>query len=131
LGNRICYQICAAYIKKVKGTIAGISSIAGYRGLPARSGYSSSKFAMQGFLESLRTELLHTGVNVMWASPGFTASNIRNVALGAHGDAQQETPLAEDKLMTAEECAGIIFKGIKQRKRTIIMTAQGKMTVLA
>lgn len=117
------------YVKASRGTIAGISSIAGYRGLPARSGYSSSKFAMQGFLESLRTELLHTGVNVMWASPGFTASNIRNVALGAHGDAQKETPLAEDKLMTAEECAYIIFKGIAKRKRTIVMTTQGKATV--
>lgn len=117
------------YIKKSKGTIAGISSIAGYRGLPARTGYSSSKFAMQGFLESLRTELLHTGVNVMWASPGFTASNIRNVALGANGSAQKETPLAEDKLMSAETCAGIIFDGIQKRKRTIVMTTQGKATV--
>jgi short-subunit dehydrogenase len=117
------------FIKKSKGTIAGISSIAGYRGLPARTGYSSSKFAMQGFLESLRTELLHTGVNVMWASPGFTASNIRNVALGANGNAQQETPLAEDKLMSAETCAAIIYDGIQKRKRTIVMTTQGKATV--
>jgi short-subunit dehydrogenase len=117
------------YIRKTKGTIAGISSIAGYRGLPARTGYSSSKFAMQGFLEALRTELLHSGVNVMWASPGFTASNIRNVALGADGSSQQETPLAEDKLMSANQCASIIFNGIAKRKRTIVMTAQGKATV--
>lgn len=117
------------YIRQAGGTIAGISSIAGYRGLPARTGYSSSKFAMQGFLESLRTELLHSGVNVMWAAPGFTASNIRNVALGADGGAQQETPLAEDKLMTAKDCADLIFRGIARRKRTVIMTAQGKATV--
>ena len=44
------------HILKNKGSIVGISSIAGYRGLPARTGYSASKFAMQGFLESLRTE---------------------------------------------------------------------------
>ncbi len=118
-----------SHIKKSKGTIAGISSIAGYRGLPGRTGYSSSKFAMQGFLESLRTELLHSGVNVMWASPGFTASNIRNVALGASGSAQRESPLAEDKLMSAETCAQIIYQGIEKRKRTIVMTSQGKMTV--
>jgi short-subunit dehydrogenase len=117
------------YIKKSRGTITGISSIAGYRGLPARTGYAASKFAMQGFLESLRTELLHTGVNVMWASPGFTASNIRNVALGANGNAQQETPVAEDKLMSAETCAHIIYEGIRKRKRTVVMTTQGKMTV--
>lgn len=117
------------YIIKSKGVIAGISSIAGYRGLPARTGYSSSKFAMQGFLEALRTELLHTGVHVMWVSPGFTASNIRNTALSASGDAQKETPLEEDKLMSAEECADRIIKAIAQRKRTVVMTRQGKLAV--
>lgn len=116
-------------ILKSKGIITGISSIAGYRGLPARTGYSSSKFAMQGFLESLRTEMLHTGVHVMWVSPGFTASNIRNTALSASGNAQKETPLAEDKLMSAEECAERIIKAMTQRKRTVVMTTQGKLAV--
>jgi short-subunit dehydrogenase len=116
-------------ILKSKGIINGISSIAGYRGLPARTGYSSSKFAMQGFLESLRTEMLHTGVHVMWVSPGFTASNIRNTALSASGDAQKETPLAENKLMSAEECADRIIKAMTQRKRTVVMTTQGKLAV--
>ena len=116
-------------ILKSKGIITGISSIAGYRGLPARTGYSSSKFAMQGFLESLRTEMLHTGVHVMWVSPGFTASNIRNTALSASGDAQKETPLTEDKLMSAEECAERIIKAMTQRKRTVVMTTQGKLAV--
>lgn len=117
------------YLLTGRGTIAGISSIAGYRGLPARAGYSASKFAMQGFLETLRTELLYSGVNVLWAAPGFTSSNIRNTALGKDGLAQEETPLKEDKLMSAEQCAGIILEGIRKRKRSIVMTAQGKMTV--
>jgi len=117
------------YIINSKGSIAGISSIAGYRGLPARSGYSASKFALQGFLESLRTELLYTGVNVLWASPGFTASNIRNTARTADGSAQKETPLKEHQLMSAEACAEIILKGIQKRKRTIVMTPLGKATV--
>jgi len=112
-----------------KGTIVGISSIAGYKGLPARVAYSSSKFALQGFLEALRIELLHTGVNVMWVSPGFTASNIRNTALDQSGKAQSETPLKEDKLMSAEACAIIILKAIAKRKRSVIMTFQGKLTV--
>lgn len=116
-------------IIKQKGGVVGITSIAGYRGLPGRTGYSSSKFAMQGFLEALRTELLYTGVHVMWAAPGFTSSNIRNTALAADGHAQKETPLDEAKLMSSEECAGIILKGVKNRKRTIVMTTQGKLTV--
>jgi short-subunit dehydrogenase len=108
----------------------GVSSIAGYRGLPGRAGYSASKFAMQGFLESLRTELLHSGVHVMWACPGFTASNIRNTALNATGSSQAETPLEEDKLMTAEAVADAIAKAVAARKRTLVLTGQGKLTVL-
>jgi short-subunit dehydrogenase len=124
-----CTKFALPSIQTHKGIIVGISSIAGYRGLPARTGYSASKFALQGFLEALRTELLHTGVHVMWVSPGFTSSNIRNVARSSDGTAQAETPLDESKLMSAEECAQIILAGISSRKRTIVMTRQGKLAV--
>ena len=129
MGVVFCTRYALASLIKSKGTIVGVSSIAGYRGLPARSGYSSSKFALQGFMESLRTELLHSGVHVMWVSPGFTASNIRNVAINAEGNAQGETPLQEDKLMSAEQCANIMIAAIANRKRTVVMTSQGKLTV--
>jgi short-subunit dehydrogenase len=128
-GTVYCTKYALTSIRENKGVILGISSIAGFRGLPARTGYSASKFAMQGFLEALRTELLHTGAHVMWVSPGFTSSNIRNVARSADGTSQGETPLDESKLMSAEECAGIILDAVKKRKRVVIMTGQGKLTV--
>lgn len=128
-GTVYCTKAALPHIMKAKGVIVGVSSIAGYRGLPARTGYSASKFAMQGFMEALRTELLHTGTHVMWVSPGFTASNIRNVARTADGSSQAETPLDEQKLMSAEECAGIILTAIDKRKRSVVMTGQGKLTV--
>ena len=128
-GTVYCTKYALPAILKSKGVVVGVSSIAGYRGLPGRTGYSASKFAMQGFLEALRTELLYTGAHVMWVAPGFTASNIRNVARSSDGSAQAETPLDEQKLMTAEECAHIIIKGIESRKRTIVMTGQGKLAV--
>ncbi len=112
-----------------RGVILGVSSIAGYRGLPARTGYSASKFAMQGFLEALRTELLHSGTHVMWVSPGFTKSKIRETALSADGQSQKETPLKENKLMSAEECADHILRAVEKRKRTLVLTSQGKFTV--
>jgi short-subunit dehydrogenase len=124
-----CTHFALPSIIRAKGVVCSTSSIAGYRGLPARTGYSSSKFALQGFMESLRTEMLHTGVHIMWVSPGFTASNIRNVAINASGNAQGETPLAEDKLMSAEQCATIMIQAIAKRKRTVVMTLQGKLTV--
>lgn len=128
-GAVYCTKYALPYLLKSKGVVLGVSSIAGYRGLPGRTGYSASKFALQGFLESLRTELLTTGVHVMWVSPGFTASNIRNVARSSDGSAQAETPLDESKLMTAEECAQRIIAGIEQKKRTIVMTRQGNLAV--
>jgi short-subunit dehydrogenase len=128
-GTVYCTKYALPHILATKGSIVGISSIAGYKGLPCRTGYSSSKFAMQGFLESLRIELLDDGVNVMWVSPGFVASNIRNTALSADGSAQRETPLDEANLMSAEECANRMLKAIAHRKRTLIMSTQGKLTV--
>ncbi|MBX9449247.1 MAG: SDR family oxidoreductase [Taibaiella sp.] len=128
-GTVLMTKYALPHILESKGSIVGVSSIAGYRGLPARTGYSSSKFAMNGFLETLRTELLHDGVHIMIASPGFTSTNIRNTSMTTDGTAQKETPLDESKLMSSEECAAIILDGIAGRKRTIIMTQQGKWTV--
>ncbi len=128
-GAVYCTKIALPALLQSKGTIVGISSIAAYRGLPGRSGYSASKFALNGWLEAIKTELLHTGVHVMWVCPGFTKSNIRNVALNEKGDAQGESPLEENNLMTSKECAQHILQAISKKKRTLILSAQGKQTV--
>jgi len=122
-------KYCLPEIKRNKGSIIGISSIAGYRGLPGRTGYSASKFALNGFLEVLRTELLKTGVHVLTASPGFTASNIRKRSLTKDGSSQGESPREEDKMMSAEECAKHIYNATVSRRRTLILTSQGKLAV--
>ncbi len=129
LGTVYCSKAALESIIKNKGTIVGVSSIAGYRGLPGRSGYSASKFAVNGWLEALRTELMEDGVNVMWVCPGFTKSNIRNAALDAHAQAQGDSPLDEGSLMTPEECAQHILNAIEKRKRTLVLTFKGKQTV--
>lgn len=128
-GTVYCTKAALPHIMNSKGSIVGVSSIAGYRGLPGRTGYSASKFAMHGFLESLRTELLKKDVHVLLACPGFTESNIRKVALVADGGQQAETPLKEDKLMSAEEVATYIYNAVLKRKRSLTLTGQGKMTV--
>ena len=129
-GTVYCTKFALNEIIKRKGTIVGVSSIAGYRGLPGRSGYSASKHAVNGWLEALRTELLNTGVNVMWVCPGFTTSNIRNMALNKEAKPQGESPMDEGKMMSAEECARHIIKAIEKRKRTLVLTFTGKQTVL-
>jgi dehydrogenase/reductase SDR family member 7B len=129
-GTVHCTKYALPYLLKNKGSLVGVSSIAGYKGLPGRTGYSSSKFAMQGFLEVLRIENLKKGLHVLIACPGFTASNIRNTALTADGSVQGESPRDEDKMMTAEEVARRIAIAIEKRKRSLILTSQGKMTVV-
>jgi short-subunit dehydrogenase len=128
-GMVYCTKHALPYIIERKGTIAGVSSIAGYRGLPGRSGYSASKFAMHGFLESIKTELANDGVHVMWVCPGFTASNIRNAALNKEGSSHGESPMDEGRMMTSEECAGHILKAIRKKKRTLVLTFKGKQTI--
>jgi short-subunit dehydrogenase len=128
-GAVYCTKYALGSIIERKGTIVGISSMAGYRGLPGRSGYSASKFALQGWLESLRTELLHTGTEVMWVCPNFTASNIRNAALTHDGTPQGESPLEEGKLMTARQCAHNIIRAIEKHKRTLVMGFGSKAEV--
>lgn len=128
-GTVYCTKYALSEILKTGGSIVGVSSIAGYRGLPGRTGYSASKFAMNGFMESLRTELLNTSVHVMVACPGFTASNIRVAALSKDGSSHGETSMEEGKMMSSEEVASRIADGISQRKRTLIMSGQGKLAV--
>jgi short-subunit dehydrogenase len=128
-GTVYCTKFALDHIIKNKGTIVGVSSIAGYRGLPGRSGYSASKYAVNGWLEALRTELLESGTNVMWVCPGFTSSNIRNAALNSKGESQGESPMDEGAMMSSEECAGHIANAIEKRKRTLVLTFTGKRAV--
>ena len=129
-GTVYCTKYALPHLLKSKGSVTGISSIAGFIGLPARTGYSASKYAMHGFLETLRVENLKTGLHVLIAAPGFTASNIRNTALSTDGSAQGESPRNEDKMMSAEEVAIHVANAIKKRKATLILTfVEGKLTV--
>ena len=129
-GAVYCTKFALPEILKNKGSVIGISSVAGYLGLPGRTGYSASKFAMHGFLGALRNENRKNDLHVMICCPGYTASNIRKTALNSSGNAQGDTPLDERKLMSAEEVAMHIANGVKKRKRTIVLTAQGKISVL-
>ncbi|MEQ1677954.1 MAG: SDR family oxidoreductase [Chitinophagaceae bacterium] len=128
-GTVYCTRYALDSIISRKGTIVGVSSIAGYRGLPGRSGYSASKFAVQGWLEAIKTELMADGVHVMWVCPGFTTSNIRQAALNKDGASHGDTPMDENKMMSAEECAAHILKAVRKKKRTLVLTFTGKRTV--
>lgn len=117
------------YLLESKGTIVGISSTAGRIGLPARTAYSASKFAMEGFLSALHCENLHKGLHVLMAFPSFTASNIRIAALTADGTAQGVSPQDEEKITQPEVVAAAIFEAIQQKKRTLILGLEEKLAI--
>jgi short-subunit dehydrogenase len=129
-GTVYCTKYALPYIQQSKGTIAGISSLAGFHGLPGRTAYSASKFAMHGFLESIRTENLKKGVHVLVLAASFTSSNIRKKALDAHGNPQGETPRPEDKLSSPEKVAKNLIRSIRKKKRNRIMSVEGQLMVL-
>lgn len=128
-GTAYCSKYAMAALLSSKGSLVAVSSISGVKGLPARSGYSASKFAIHGLLEVIRIETQKQGLHVLIACPGFTASNIRFTALSKDGSRQGESPRDESKMMTAEETAVHICNAIKKRKRTLYLTSQGKLTV--
>ena len=127
-GTVYCTKFALPYLQKSKGSLVGISSVAGIHGLPGRTGYSASKYAMTGFLETIRIENLKKSLHVMVACPGFTATNVRFSALTADGSEQGATPREEGKMMTGEQVARIVAKGIARRKRLCLMEAEGRGT---
>lgn len=117
------------HILQSKGKIIAISSINGHRGTPARTAYTASKYAMEGFYEALRTEVMKRGVHVLVVSPGFTGTNIRSNALTADGRTQGESPRDEGTMMTAEEVATKALRAALSGRRDLVLTTQGKLVV--
>lgn len=129
-GTVYCTKSALPHLLKTKGSVVGVISIAGHVGLPGRTGYSASKYAIRGFLDALRIENLKNGLHVLVAAPGFTASEVREASLTKDGSAQGKTPRNENQMMTAEKCAWHIANGVQKRKRQIILTfVEGKFTV--
>jgi NAD(P)-dependent dehydrogenase (short-subunit alcohol dehydrogenase family) len=126
-GSVYCTYYALPYLKKSRGRIVAISSLAGKTGLPGRSGYAASKHAMTGFFDTLRMELADDGVSVTTIFPGFVATNLRQLAIGPDGRLLEKSTVRELKAMTTEMCAKQIIRAAALRKRELIMTGRGKI----
>jgi short-subunit dehydrogenase len=127
-GTVYCTKYAYSHIIASKGSIVGISSVAGIHGLPCRTGYSASKYAIHGFLDAIRMETMKIGVQVMVVIPGFISTNIRKTALVADGSSQGESPRDESKMMSPEKLAKHIVNGIKKNRRQFATSYEGKFT---
>jgi short-subunit dehydrogenase len=120
-------RVCLPLLKEGKTpAILNISSIAGRCGIPARSEYSASKFAVQGFSEAIRAELAKDGIDVLPVNPGLTQTNFSKNML------EQKAKIKMDHLrgMTAEEVAGRTLDALAKGKREVTFTLKGRLLVL-
>jgi short-subunit dehydrogenase len=106
--------------------IVNISSIAGKRGIPARSEYSASKFAVQGFSEALRAELAKDGIDVLVVCPGLTQTNFSQNML----EQKARMPMDHMRGMTAEKVAEATLRAIERGRNEVCLTLPGKLMVL-
>ncbi|MGA1976656.1 MAG: SDR family oxidoreductase [Bacteroidales bacterium] len=129
-GTVYCSRYALPWLLENKGSLVGVSSVAGFHGLPGRTGYSASKFAIHGLLETIRIENLKKRLHVMIIAPGYTATEVRKHALMADGTEQGATPKDERNLMSPEYVAKWVLKGIRKKKRNKILTWEGRITAL-
>jgi short-subunit dehydrogenase len=122
-----CTHAALPYLKAARGSIVAVSSLAGLVGVPGRTAYSATKFAMAGFFEALRAELKGAGVSVTIAYPGVVATRIRHRGFNAAGQALGASSLKEEGAMSAVECARLVIDGMRRRRREVVMTAKGKL----
>jgi len=127
-GSVWCTHAALPHLKASKGRIVAVSSLAGLVGVPGRTAYSTTKFAMNGFFEALRVELQPHGVSVTLAYPGVVATEIRYRGFNAQGDAAGKSGLDESGAMTVETCARLIREGMDRRERDIVMSFKGKLS---
>src|SRR5205807_9591181 len=104
-----------------KPAIVNISSIAGKRGIPGRSEYSASKFAVQGFSEALRAELYKDDIDVLIINPGLTQTNFSKNML----EQKAKVQLDHMRGMTAEEAALATLKAIERGSNEVTLTFKG------
>lgn len=126
-GSVWCTHAALPHLKASRGSIVAVSSLAGLVGVPGRTAYGATKFAMTGFFEALRIELKAAGVSVTTAFPGVVATKIRHHGFDAAGRQPGTSSLKEDEAMPVDECARLIIDGMNRRKREVVMTFKGKL----
>jgi short-subunit dehydrogenase len=115
------------HLKKSRGQIVAVSSLAGFAGVPMRTAYAATKHAQVGFFDSLRVELRGTGVSVTVIAPSFVQSEIRRRSPGPDGRTVEASPVREAEVMSAEECARLTVRAMERRQRLLVMTLKGRL----
>ena len=114
------------HLRRSKGLLVPVASVAGFSGIPTRTLYSASKHALVGFFESLRVELRGSGVDVTIVAPDFVVTELHARAMGADGQAIGSGRLDPRKVMTADACARLMVRAMAKRRRLLVTSARGR-----
>jgi len=122
-GTVHCTYYALPYLKETRGRIVNISSLGGMLAIPLNTSYSASKFAMIGFSDSLRMEVEQAGVSVTVICPSWVVTEFHERYLDKNGQPKGPSGRAiyTEKTMTADQCAQIVLKAARRRKRQIVM----------
>jgi len=122
-GAVYCTYYALQYLKQSNGRIVAVSSLGGKMQAPYNSAYVSSKFAMHGFFDSLRIELIRHGVSVTIICPYWVVTGFHEAQLDKDGVPRgpRGRGIYTEKMMTADRCAGIILQAAYKRKRELMM----------
>jgi len=122
-GAVYCTYYALPYLKQSNGRIVAVSSLGGKMHAPYNSAYVSSKFAMHGFFDSLRIELIRHGVSVTIICPYWVVTGFHEAQLDKDGVPRgpRGRGIYTEKMMTAERCAEIILQAAYRRKRELMM----------
>jgi NAD(P)-dependent dehydrogenase (short-subunit alcohol dehydrogenase family) len=115
------------YLRETKGSIVFISSLAGIRGLPGLSAYSSAKMALRAIAESIRIEEKKHGIHVGLIYVGMTAIEHNKETIASDGSKQVLASREGKKVQSTEEVANAVWKNIRNRKFTTVLTPLGKI----
>jgi len=110
--------------KGVKPIIVNVSSILGHRGIPGCAEYCASKFALEGFSQSIRAELAREGIDVLVVSPARTKTEFFDQAIDARG-----TPWPKIRGMSSEAVARRTVRAIRRGQHQLIISVGGKALV--
>ena len=128
LGAVYCTAHALPHLRRSRGLVMAISSLQGKTGFPGFSGYAASKFALHGFFESLRIELLGSGVGVSLVCPGPVATAIHEHRPTLGGAPPDRSGGADPRgYMPVEECVRLIIRALHRRDRELLMTPVGRL----
>jgi dehydrogenase/reductase SDR family protein 7B len=111
--------VLPSMLERHAGHVMVVSSVMGYLGTPGRSTYAAAKHALHGYFDSLRAEVLHRGVAVTLACPGYVKTQVSANAVGPRGESHGVTDATTARGISPEKCARAIVRAVATRREEI------------